>query len=159
MLFPGKSTTGILQFCFIIVIQESRELFVSKLPPIKNKSTFDDFDFFNSPKVVGNAALFYEDSNIEATLSYRYSGTQFESLRTFGLSQFQQARGFLDFDLEYTFRDVGPLEIVSATFEVADILDGGGKFTVNETYGRAGILTDGASFNGRSVRFGLRTRF
>jgi len=119
----------------------------------------ENFDFFNSPKVVGNAALFYEGDNIETTLSYRYSGTQFESLRTFGLSQYQQGRGFLDFDFEYAFRDVGPLEKISATFEVSDILDGGGRFTVNETYGRAGVLTDGASFNGRSFRFGLRSRF
>ncbi len=119
----------------------------------------DDFDFFNSPRIVGNAALFYEDRNVEAALSYRYSGVQFESLRTFGLSQFQQGRGFLDFDFEYTFRDVGPLDRLSFTFEVNDILDGGSRFTVNETYGRAGVLTDGASFNGRSFRLGVSTRF
>ncbi|SIN64752.1 TonB-dependent receptor [Parasphingorhabdus marina DSM 22363] len=119
----------------------------------------EDFDFFNSPSIVGNAALFYEDRNVEATLSYRYSGTQFESLRPFGLSQYQQGRGFLDFDFEYTFRDLGPLDRMSLTFEVSDILDGGSRFTVNETYGRAGILTDGASFNGRSFRFGVRARF
>lgn len=119
----------------------------------------EDFDFFNSPNIVGNAALFYEDRNVEATLGYRYSGTQFESLRTFGLSQYQQARGFLDFDFEYTFRDLGPLDRLSFTFEASDILDGGRRATVNETYGRAGVLTDGASFNGRSFRLGVRARF
>lgn len=117
------------------------------------------FPFFNSPNVIGNAALFYEDRNVEATLSYRYSGVQFESLREFGLSQYRQGRGFLDFDFEYTFRDVGPIDRVRLSFAVNDVLDGGRRFTVNETYGRAGGLTDGTNFNGRSFRLGLGLRF
>lgn len=118
-----------------------------------------EFKFFNSPDVTGNAAVFYEDDNWEATLAYRYAGIQLEEISSFGFAQYVQDRGFLDFDLEYTFRDVGKVSRATVFFSANDILDDGTKPTTFETNDRQGNLPNFVSFNGRSYRAGLRLRF
>ncbi len=118
-----------------------------------------DFQFFNSPNVIGNLVLYYDDRNIDANLGYRFTGTQLEEIEAFGISQFQQGRGFLDFDFEYTFRDLGPLSRLALTFEANDILDTGRKFSVFETRGKSETFSDLATFNGRTFTFGARVRF
>ncbi len=117
------------------------------------------FPFFNSPDFIGNVALYYDDRSFEATVSYRFSGNQFEELEAFGISQFQRGRGFLDVDLEYTFRDLGPLNRLTLTFEASDLLDTGRRFSVFETRGETDQFSDLATFNGRNFRFGARVRF
>ncbi len=117
------------------------------------------FPFFNSPDFIGNVALYYDDRSFEATVSYRFSGNQFEELEAFGIVQFQQGRGFLDVDLEYTFRELGPLNRLTLTFEASDLLDSGRRFSVFETRGETDQFSDLATFNGRNFRFGARVRF
>lgn len=119
----------------------------------------ETFSFFNSPDYVGNVTLYYDDRNIEANLSYRFSGNQLEEVEAFGISQFQQGRGFLDFDFEYTFRDIGPLDRLALTFEASDLLDSGRRFSVFETRGETEAFSDLATFNGRTFRVGARVRF
>ncbi len=119
----------------------------------------EEFAFFNSPEVTGNAAIFYTDDRFEISLAYRYAGIQLEEVEQFGFSQYQQARGFLDFDFEYTFDDLGPASRVTLFFSANDILDDGTEPTTYETYGRGDITQNFASFNGRSYRAGFRLRF
>lgn len=117
------------------------------------------FQFFNSPNVIGNAVLYYDDRTIDANLSYRFTGTQLEEIEAFGISQFQQGRGILDFDFEYTIRDLGPIGRLALTFEARDLTDSGRRFSVFETRGRGEEFSDLATFNGRSFTFGARVRF
>ncbi len=118
-----------------------------------------EFEFFNSPDVTGNAALFYQDDNWETTLAYRYAGVQLEEISSFGFAQYIQERGFLDLDVEYGFSDLGGLSRAVIFFEANDLLDGGRKPTTYETNDRGGNLPNFASYNGRTYRLGLRLRF
>lgn len=118
-----------------------------------------EFDFFNSPSLIGNAALFYQDRNIEATVAYRYSGVQLEEIEAFGIAQFQQGRGFLDIDFEYTIRDFGPARRATLFFSANDLLDDGTRFTTFESRGKTDAFSDFASFNGRTFTAGARVRF
>ncbi|UTW44443.1 TonB-dependent receptor [bacterium SCSIO 12696] len=120
-----------------------------------------EFSFFNSPEEVANVALFYDSSDFEAALSYRYSGIQLEEIEAFGISQYQQERGFLDFTAEYKLRnlDFGPLNRLTFYFRASDLTDSGRKFSVNETRGRSDRFSDLATYNGRTFRFGIRARF
>ncbi|MFL0355647.1 TonB-dependent receptor [Erythrobacter sp. GH1-10] len=119
----------------------------------------DTFDLFNSPKVTGNAALNYSDRNWDATVAYRYQGRQLEEVGTFGLSQFQQGRGFLDLDIEYSFRDIPGVNRATMFFSANDLLDGGRRPTTYETRGPDEQFPDFASFNGRTFRAGVRVSF
>ena len=118
-----------------------------------------EFAFFNSPEVTYNASLFYSDERWEVTLGYRYQGIQLEEIEQFGISQYQQARGFLDFDIEYSIADVGPASTATVFFSANDLLDDGTEPTTYETRGRSEAFQDFASFNGRSYRAGFRLRF
>ena len=117
------------------------------------------FDFFNSPDITGNAAIFYDDDHWEATLAYRYSGLQLEEISNYGFAQYQQERGFLDFDLEYSLRDVGGLNRATLFFSANDILDDGTEPTSYETNDKNGDIPNFVSFNGRSYRAGVRFSF
>lgn len=117
------------------------------------------FDFFNSPDMTGNAAIYYDDDNWEATLAYRYSGLQLEEISSFGFAQYQQERGFLDFDVEYAFRDFGMFNRATLFFSANDILDDGTEPTTYETNDKNGDIPNFVSFNGRSYRFGVRVSF
>lgn len=118
-----------------------------------------EYELFNAPEWTGNAALFYQDSNIEATIAYRYAGLQLEEISSFGFTQYIQPRGFVDLDLEYTFRDVGPLDGLTLFASVNDLLDGGRKPTTYETNIRQKYFPNFASFNGRTIAVGARARF
>ena len=119
-----------------------------------------EFSFFNSPEVVFNTALYYSSRNLDATLAYRFSGVQLEEVEAFGISQFQQGRGFLDFDIEYTFRDLpGSARRASVFFQANDLLDGGQRFSVFETRGQTDAFSDLATFNGRTFTVGARLTF
>lgn len=120
----------------------------------------DSFDFFNSPNLTYNAALYYDDDNFEATLAYRFAGSQFEAAELRGLSQFQRSRGFLDFDIEYNLpRSLFPAR-TQIYFSVRDLTDGGSKFEVSEASGSpSSILNNLSTFNGRTFTFGTRVRF
>ncbi|WND01760.1 TonB-dependent receptor [Temperatibacter marinus] len=118
---------------------------------------YDEFQFFNSPNVLYNAALFYQDDKWEVTVGYRYGGRQLEEIELFGMSQYQQGRGFLDFSLERRLDLAGVRTTVY--FSANDILDGGTKPTTFETRGTAPIYSDFATFNGRSFRLGARLSF
>ncbi|MEM8917356.1 MAG: TonB-dependent receptor [Pseudomonadota bacterium] len=117
------------------------------------------FRFFNSPEFIGNATLFYESRNLDAALSYRYTGLALEEIERFGLSQFQQPRGFLDFDMDYTFRDAGPFSRLTLSFSASDILDTGRRPSVFETRGSSTAFSDLGTFNGRTFTFGASLRF
>ncbi len=119
----------------------------------------DEFDLFNSPSVTGNAALFYTDDDFEVTVAYRYQGIQLEEIGTFGLSQYQQGRGFLDLDIEYSLEDVLGLRRATLFASANDILDGGRRPTTYETRGRDEQFPDFASFNGRTFIAGFRISF
>lgn len=123
----------------------------------------DDFvtqvSFFNSPEIIYNLALFYEDRNWDATIGYRYAGIQLESVEGFGINQYQQGRGFLDLDIDYTIRDLGAIDRVTLFFSANDLLDDGTKFSVFETRGREKVLNDNSTFNGRTFQAGVRFRF
>lgn len=119
----------------------------------------ETFDFFNAPEVTGNLALYYSDDNLEATLAYRYRGRQLEEIERFGISQYQQERDFLDFDVEYSFRDLGPVSKTTIFFSANDLLDDGTEPTTEETRGKGTAFQDFASFNGRSYRAGVRLNF
>ncbi|WP_271078773.1 TonB-dependent receptor [Aurantiacibacter sp. MUD61] len=118
-----------------------------------------EFDLFNSPSVTGNAALYYTDDSFEATIAYRYQGIQLEEIGTFGLSQYQQGRGFLDVDVEYSLEGLLGLRRASIYASVNDLLDGGRRPTTYETRGRGEQFPDFASFNGRTFRAGVRISF
>ncbi len=117
------------------------------------------FDLFNSPEFTGNAQLFYDDGALEASVGYRYQGMQLEEVGTFGLSQYQQGRGFLDVDIEYTFRDLGALDRLTLFASANDLLDGGRRPTSYETRGRGEDFPDFAAFNGRTFIAGARISF
>ncbi|MCM8558235.1 TonB-dependent receptor [Sphingomicrobium sediminis] len=118
-----------------------------------------EYDLFNAPEWTGNAALTYQDDNWEATVGYRYAGLQLEEISSFGFTQYIQPRGFVDLDIEYAFRDVGPFNRVTAVLSVNDALDNGRKPTTYETNIRQDFFPNFASFNGRTVTLGLRTTF
>lgn len=118
-----------------------------------------EFPFFNSPSEIYNATLFFDYEGLEVNLSYRNSGPQLEEIEAFGISQFQQGRTFIDLDVEYTFRDVGPLNRVTLFFEGSDLTDTGQKPSVFETRGKTRAFNDNSTFNGRTFTFGTRLRF
>lgn len=118
-----------------------------------------EFDFFNSPDVTGNAAIFYNDDTWEATLAYRYAGRQLEEVSSFGLAQYIQDRGFLDLDVEYTLPEFGAINRATVFFSANDILDDGTEPTTYETNDIDGDLPNFASYNGRNYRLGLRISF
>lgn len=113
--------------------------------------------FFNSPKVSGNATIYYEDDDFELALSGSYQSRAFDATDDFGLDQYNERYFQLDlyaeYDLPVKFGDF------SIYFEVPDITDGGKKATDAQTIGRTRQLYDEASFNGREFRFGIRGRF
>lgn len=117
------------------------------------------FRFFNSPEFIGNATLFYESRSLDTALSYRYSGLALEEIERFGLSQFQQPRGFLDLDVDYTFHDAGPFDRLTLSFSASDILDTGRRPSVFETRGSTTAFSDLGTFNGRTFTFGASLRF
>lgn len=119
----------------------------------------EKFDFFNAPEVTGNFAIYYSDRHWEATLAYRFRGDQLEEIERFGISQYQQERDFLDFDLEYTFFDLGPVSRTTLFFSANDLLDDGTDPTTEETRGKGTSFQDFASFNGRSYKAGIRVNF
>ena len=119
----------------------------------------DTTDFFNAPEVTGNLALYYTDQNWEATLAYRYRGQQLEEIEKFGINQYQQDRDFLDFDLQYSFLDVGPINEATIFFSASDLLDDGTDPVTEETRGKNRAFQDFALFNGRSYRAGVRFEF
>lgn len=119
----------------------------------------EQFGLFNSPSVTGNAALFYTDDDLELTVAYRYQGRQLEEIGTFGLSQYQQGRGFLDLDVEYSLNDLLGLRRATFFASANDVLDGGRRPTTFETRGRSEQFPDFASFNGRSFITGVRLSF
>lgn len=128
---------------------------------VEGDPAIQSFQFFNSPNVTGNAALYYDANNIEATLAYRYAGSQFEAVETNGLSQFQRGRGFLDLDIDYDLPDnlFGDTR-TQVFFSVSDLTDGGRKFSVSEASGSpTSILNNLSTFNGRTFSFGARVRF
>lgn len=118
-----------------------------------------EFEFFNSPDVTGNAALFYDDNTWEATLAYRYAGVQLEEVSSFGFAQYIQERGFLDLDVEYTLPDFAAINRATVFFSANDLLDDGTEPTTFETNDRGGDLPNFVSYNGRSYRLGLRVSF
>ncbi len=119
----------------------------------------EQFDLFNSPSITGNAALFYTDDDLEVTVAYRYQGRQLEEIGTFGLSQYQQGRGFLDLDVEYSLHDLIGLRRATIFASANDILDGGRRPTTYETRGTDEQFPDFASFNGRTFTAGVRISF
>jgi len=118
-----------------------------------------EFPFFNSPEAIYNATLFVDYKGLEANLSYRNSGVQLEEIEAFGISQFQQGRTFIDFNIEYRFKDVGPFGRVTLFFEANDLTDTGQKPSVFETRGKSRAFNDNSTFNGRTFTFGTRVRF
>lgn len=118
-----------------------------------------EFPFFNSPSAIYNATLFFDYEGLEVNLSYRNSGEQLEEIEAFGISQFQQGRTFIDLDVEYTFRDLGPLDRVTLFFEGSDLTDTGRKPSVFETRGKTRDFNDNSTFNGRTFTVGTRLRF
>lgn len=118
-----------------------------------------DFEFFNSPDVTGNAAIFYDDDTWEVTLAYRYAGIQLEEISSFGFAQYIQDRGFLDLDIEYTMPDFAGLNRATIFFGANDLLDDGTEPTTFETNDRGGDLPNFASYNGRSYQLGVRLSF
>ncbi len=118
-----------------------------------------EFPFFNSPEAIYNATLFYDYKGLEVNLSYRNSGVQLEEIEAFGISQFQQGRTFIDLDVEYTFKRVGPFNRVTFYLEANDLTDTGQKPSVFETRGKTRAFNDNSTFNGRTFTFGTRVRF
>lgn len=127
---------------------------------VEGEAFVETFQFFNSPNITGNAALYYDANNIEATLAYRYAGSQFEAAELSGLSQFQRGRGFMDLDIEYELPDSILDGGAKIFFSVSDLTDGGRKFSVSEASGSpTSILNNLSTFNGRTFTFGSRIRF
>ena len=127
---------------------------------VEGDAFVDSFEFFNSPNLTYNAALFYDDDSFEATLAYRFAGSQFEAAELRGLSQFQRSRGFLDFDIEYNLPDSFFDGRAQIFFSVRDLTDGGSKFEVSEASASpSSILNNLSTFNGRTFTFGTRVRF
>lgn len=118
------------------------------------------FEFFNSPNITGNVAIFYQGENLETTLSFRSLSTQLEEVEAFGISQFQQGRGFLDLDVQYQLPDFLPYaRSTTVFFRAQDLTDNGRRFSVFETRGTGDDFSDFASFNGRTFTLGVRARF
>ena len=102
---------------------------------------------------------FYQGDNLEATIGYRFSSNQLEEIEAFGISQFQQGRGFLDLDIEYQLPETQYYDRLTLFFSANDLTDTGRRFSVFETRGESEAFSDLATFNGRTFTFGFRSRF
>lgn len=114
--------------------------------------------FFNSPPVSGNVSLYYDANGLDIGLSGSYQDQSFNAVDDFGLDQYDDEYWRFDLSVAYELptRRFGETVIY---FEVPDFTDDGQKPTSVQTIGKTRRLFDLATFNGREVRFGLRTKF
>jgi len=113
--------------------------------------------FYRAPEFNGNASFFFDNGRVDANLSASYQAQSFRSVGDFGVDRFTGAYTQLDFFLGY--RLPRPLSNIKLFFEVADLTDGGWKAADVQSVGKGYGVYDGASFNGREFRLGLRGRF
>jgi len=113
--------------------------------------------FYRAPELNGNAALFFDNGRIDANLSASYQMEAFRSVGDFGVDRFTGAYAQIDFFVGYRLpRGLSDMKLF---FEVADLTDGGRKAADVQSVGKGNRLYDGASFNGREFRIGVRGRF
>jgi len=113
--------------------------------------------FYRAPELNGNASLFFDNGQIDANISASYQAEAFRSVGDFGVDRFTGAYSQFDFFLGYRLQKT--LSSMKIFFEVADLTDGGRKAADVQSVGKGQGLYDGASFNGREFRIGIRGRF
>lgn len=113
--------------------------------------------FYRAPELNGNVSLFFDNGRIDANISASHQAQAFRSVGDFGIDRFTGAYSQVDFFFGYRLPKT--LSNMKLFFEVADLTDGGKKAADVQAVGKGHQLYDGASFNGREFRIGVRGRF
>lgn len=117
--------------------------------------------FANSPEFTGSAGITYEKYGFDGLLSYSFQDKAVRSTRNFGLDDYTDSIGTLDFRLEYSFEASNA--IASVFVEGRDILsDKDESFESIVRGGEDGVpeyLIGERYLGGRELRVGFRMTF
>lgn len=111
-------------------------------------------DFFNAPETIFTSALTYQKYGLEATLAYSWRDRQAVRFSSYATRIAEESYGSLDGQIRYAVTPRLKLFV-----NAVDILNSGKDPIVDERYGEGSRFLEGATYTGRTVKFGVNASF